>query len=235
MEFTTPIQQTPSRLTRETRRKLVFASATTQSLTEETAIRGLIPEMDQDDMTFEIQLVDGRKVKAQLGTQILEAVLEAFNGYKSGARVLVQGVGRFSRGGRLQSFESVEHVTLLDPLDVPARLDQLRVLKDGWLDGKGSAPGAAGLDWLSQTFSESFPDDLRLPFLYPVAEGGIQAEWSLPPYEITLEIDLISHQGDWHELDLETEAEKVKELQLGEPDGWQWLAERLRQLPGGST
>ncbi len=235
MEFTTPSQPAPARLTRETRRKLVFASATTLSLTEETAVRGLIPEADQDGMTFEIQLVDGRKVKAPLGTQTLEAVLEAFNGYKSGARVLVQGVGRFNRGERLQSFESVEHVTLLDPLDVPARLDQLRILKDGWLDGKGSAPSAAGLDWLSQAFSERFPDDLRLPFLYPVAEGGVQAEWSLPPYEITLEIDLIGHRGEWHELDLETEAEELKELQLGEPEGWRWLVDRLRQLPGGSA
>lgn len=232
IEFTTPLQQTPSRLTRETRRKLVFASATTVSLTEETAIRGLIPEVDQDDMTFEIQLVDGRKIKAPLGAQTLEAVLEAFNSYKNGARVLVQGVGNFNRGERLQSLASVEHVTPLDSLDVPARLDQLRLLRDGWLDGKGIAPRASGLDWLSQAFSAHFPDDLQLPYLYPVAEGGVQAEWSLPPYEITLEVNLVEHKGEWHELDLKTEAENLKELDLDEPDGWQWLAERLRRMPG---
>ncbi|MEP7011030.1 MAG: hypothetical protein ABJC13_11965 [Acidobacteriota bacterium] len=235
MEFTTPLQPAPARLTRETRRKLVFAPASTVSLTEETAIRGLIPEADQDDKTFEIQLVDGRKIKAPLEPQTLEAVLEAFIGYKNGSRVLVQGVGNFSRGANLQSFESVEHVTLLDPLDVPARLDQLRILKDGWLNGKGTAPSLGGLDWLSQAFSEHFPDDLRLPYLYPVAEGGVQAEWSLPPFEITLEIDLAGRKGEWHELELKTEAEEQRDLPLDKPDGWKWLADRLRRIPGGTA
>lgn len=126
-------------------------------------------------------------------------------------------------------------MTLLDPQDVPARLDELRLLKDGWLDGKGIAPSAAGLDWLSQTFSEHFPDDLRLPFLYPDAEGGVQAEWSLPPYEITLEIDLVGHRGIWHELNLVTEEEALQDLSLDEPEGWQWLAERLRTMPGAAV
>lgn len=235
MEFTAPSSTAPARLTRETRRKLVFASATARSLTEETALRGLIPEADQDDMTFEIQLADGRKIRAPLGTQYLEAVLEAFNGYKSGVRVLVDGIGRFNRSERLQGLDSVEHVTLLDPLDVSARLDELRLLKDGWLEGKGTAPSRSGLDWLAQAFSEHFPDDLRLPFLYPDEGGGVQAEWSLPPYEITLEIDLVGRRGEWHELNLGTEAEELKELPLDEPQGWQWLAERLRGMPSATA
>lgn len=235
IEFTTPTQETPARLTRETRRKLVLASTTVRELTEETTVRGAVPEADQDDMTFEVLLSDGHKVRAPMAMQHLDTILEAFTGYKSGSRVLLQGVGKFSRLERLLGFESVEHISILDPRDVPSRLDEFRRLRNGWLDGKGRAPTDDGLDWLAHAFEQHFPDDLPLPFLYPTAEGGIQAEWSLDPYEVTLEIDLDRHHGEWHFLSMLTGAPETRDLDLDDPNSWEWLAEQLRQVSGGAA
>ena len=40
-------------------------------------------------------------------------------------KVQIDGVGRFNRNERLQGIESVEHVTLLDPLDFQSQLEEL--------------------------------------------------------------------------------------------------------------
>lgn len=230
IEFDTPSHSTPVRLTKEIRRKLVLASSAVKELTEEISIRGVIPEADQDDMTFEIQLIDGRKVRAPMATQHLDTILEAFNGYKDGSRVHIQGVGKFNRNERLQGLESIEQITLLDPLDIPARLDELRSLQDGWLDGKGVAPSTAGLDWLANAFDSKYPEDLPLPFVYPTADGGVRAEWSMEPYELSLEIDLSKKTGAWHQLKMDTDEEDARSLNLETDEDWTWLADRVRKV-----
>lgn len=229
IEFTTPSCPTPARLTKETRRRLVLASSKVKELTEEAFVRGTVPEADQDDMTFEVQLSDSRKVGAPIAPQHLDVVLDAFNGYSEGTRVLLQGIGRFNRSERLLGFDSIGHISIIDALDIPARLDELRALKDGWLEGQGQAPLNEGLAWLSQTFGQRYPEDLPLPFLYPTAEGGIQAEWSLGPTEITLAIDIRTHVGEWHALNMEEDTEELREINLDEANAWQWLVEQIRE------
>ncbi len=235
IEFTAAGEKTVSRLTKETRRKLLLASSTVKELTEETSVRGLIPEADQDDMSFEIQLFDSRKIRSPMASQHQETILEAFNGYKKGQRVLLQGVGKFNRQNRLQGFESIEHVSILDALDIPARLDELRSLKDGWLDGDGKSPSAEGLDWLSDAFEQRYPEDLVLPHLYPTAQGGVQAEWSLPPFEVSLEIDLVSHTGQWHSLDVQNGIEEGVELDLNNDSSWIQIAKEVKAKAGGEA
>jgi len=232
IEFTTPVRNFPARLTKETRRTLVLASSKVTEFTEETTIHGTVPEADQDLMKFEILLCDGRKITAPLTAQHSDDILKAFNGYKAGIHVLIQGIGRFDRSSRLLSLDSIEHITILDPLDVPARLDEFRLLKDGWLDGEGTAPSLSGLDWLSQTFERNYPDDLPLPYVYPTIEGGVQAEWSLGRIEITLVFDLETHTGQWHELDTDNDTEDSRSLDLNRAQGWQWLVNRIRPIAG---
>lgn len=217
-----------ARLNKATRRRLVLASSQVQDLTEEVTLRGSIPEVDQGEMTFELQVINGPRVGTSIPTQHLETVMDAFNGYKQGTRVLLQGVGRYSRHDRLQSLEAVEHLSLLDTNDVPARLEELKALQDGWLDGKkGVAPSKSGLDWLANLFQLNYADELPLPYLYPTAEGGVQAEWSLGGAEITLEINLEKHLGEWHALEMTTEKEEIKNLRLDERPDWQWLATEI--------
>ncbi len=227
-------------LTPDVRKRLVKSSKV-EVWTEELTLRGRICEMDQARGSFHLELKDGTKLPAPTADQHLATVLEAFNEYRNGANVLLQGVIKKDRQDRMKSFESVEHISLLDPLDVTLRLEEIADLKDGWLDGKGIAPNPEKLHWLAKAFDNSFKADLPLPHLYPTPEGGIQAEWSLKDWEVTLEIDLTTHQAMYQAVRIagqETGQQpqgSVNEhaLALGEDEGWTRLNDALT-LAGGT-
>lgn len=233
LEIGSPDHQAPARLTKDVRRRLVLASPTVRELTEEIGIRGTVPEADQDGMTFEIQLIDGRKIKAPIESQHMDDILEAFNGYQNASRVLFQGVGRLNRSGQLVGFDSIEHLSPIDPLDIGGQLDELRLLKDGWLEGEGVPPAEAGLDWLQDAFDRHFPDEAPLPHLYPMETGGVQAEWSIGQKEITLELNLDTHSGEWHALDTETGKVGERTLNCDDSDDWEWLVDQIEVKAAG--
>lgn len=223
----------PASLTKTTRRTLLLASGHVQEVAEEVSLRGTIPEADQDTMSFTLQVINGPKIRATAGSQHLQTIIDAFNGYRTGTRVVLQGVARYNRFNRLQSIESVEHVSLLDPNDVAARLDEFRGLGPGWLDGKGVPPSSEGLNWLSRSFEANYPDHLPLPYLYPTAEGGVRVEWPFRAYDISMDVSLDSRRAEWHSLELDTDLEEHKELELDRMEDWRWVAGRLQELVEG--
>jgi len=162
----------------------------------------------------------------------LGAVLDAFRDYRQGAYVLIQGVAKKDRQDHLKSFETVEHVSPLDPLDVTLRLEELASLKDGWLDGKGRAPAPEKLRQLASLFDASFDADLSLPHLYPTPEAGIQAEWSFGDWEATLEINLDTQIGEYQALKLTDRQSHEHSLALNTVDGWKALNEALKSIGG---
>ncbi len=223
-----------ARLNPETRLRLMESSSL-KEIKNEVNARGTIPEADQDNMSFELQLPDGHKVKAPIASEHLQTILAAFNAYQSGARIAVQGIGRYRKGAdRLLGIDSVEHVTLLDPLDVPARLDELRMLRDGWLDGQGTAPSPAQLDWLSEWFSTSFPDELPLPLTFPTVEGGVRFEWAIGRVDASVDINLQGREGYWHSHDSAAADSNEAQVDLSTEAGWKSLAARVQQLCKGS-
>lgn len=126
-------------------------------------------------------------------------------------------------------------INILDPLDVPARLDEFRNMRDGWLDGEGIAPARAGLDWLTESFERWYPDNAPLPFTYPTPSGGVQFEWSAGRQEISIEVDLRTRQAAWHRLDMSTLSDDERELNLEEVASWQWISAqivRFSEQPG---
>lgn len=237
IEFVTPQQQlAPVRLTQETRRKLVLASSKvkeSEEIPESVALLGLIPEADQGRRTFKLQLLNGHTVTIPIPDPHIDTILEAFNGYRQDTRVLLKGIGKYDQQNRLIGVESFEHISLLYSLDIPTRLDEFRDLKDGWLEGEGVAPSPDGLDWLTETFDRYFPDDLPLPYLYPTPEGGVQAEWSLSANEISLEVDLVTRQGAWHRLDMNTNADDARTLNLDDFEAWTWVVVEIRKMVEG--
>jgi hypothetical protein len=114
--------------------------------------------------------------------------------------------------------------------DVSARLDELRGLKPGWLDRAGDVPSPAFLDWLEQRFESSYPDAVPLPYLYPTAEGGVQAEWSVGAHEISLEIAAATHQAEWQALNLENDRQDTRQLDLDDPASWAWIVGEIRMI-----
>jgi len=230
IEFNPSNESRPSRLNKQTRRKLILSSSKVTVLTDEVSLRGMIPEVDQAKMTFELQISSGQHIASPIVEQHFDTVVQAFNGYQQGIRVLVQGVGRFTRYDKLQCIETVRHISILPDNDIPTRLEELRKIKDGWLDGKGVEPSSDGLDWLAQCFESFYPEDGPLPYIFPTAEGGVQAEWSSGGHEISLEIDLESHSGEWHDLDMSSLKDDFKVLNLNESDTWLWISKYIQGL-----
>ena len=120
---------------------------------------------------------------------------------------------------------------LLDPLDVPSRLDEFREMSDGWLEGDGRAPDHAGLDWLSASFERHYPKDIPLPHSYPTPEGGVEMEWSFGSQSVILEIDLEKRLGDWLRFDKESDEEDNYTLALSDNgSGWERIAAEIRRM-----
>jgi hypothetical protein len=225
----------PARLTQETRHRLVMAS-TVKEYTGDVVLHGTITGMEAKEDWFHLEQLDGRKIQVPLSEPHFETILDAFNSYASGqkVRVRVYASGRFDRDRRLKGIESVEQVVVIDPLDVRARIDELKLLRPGWLDGKGLAPPHAALDWITTAFENNYPDDIRLPFLFPTPGGRILAEWSVVPWSLSLEIDPVTKLASWHALNLDTDVESEKELNLALADEWTWLADQIRSVGGAA-
>jgi hypothetical protein len=117
--------------------------------------------------------------------------------------------------------------SLVDALDIVSRFEELKGLKDGWLDGAGRAPSHEGLHWLAGVLQDRCPDSLPRPYAYPVPDGGIQLEWSIQRREISLEVEFESRSGEWHSLDLNTGEEEQRELNLTDDADWSWVITRL--------
>ena len=108
------------------------------------------------------------------------------------------------------------------------RIDELKLLKRGWLDSKGEALDPQKLDWFMDAFKSFFPDQTKLPYLFPTPEGNLLAEWSLDTNSVSLEIDLNNRSAEWHVLNLVTNEEETKQFDLNVPDSWKTIADNLR-------
>lgn len=224
-----PHADRPVALTPEVRKQLIRA-AKVEVWTEELALRAKIYEADQVHDSFEFELSDGTRAKAPLDDKYRDAVLDAMRGYHDNVFVLMQGVAQRDRSDRLKGFESIEHITPLDPLDVTLRLEQIAALKDGWLDGQGHAPARDKLEWLADAFDSNFDADLPLPYLYPTPEGGVQAEWTVNDWAVTFEIDVNGQQGVYQALNLKDQTCTELQISLADSNGWSQLNQALKQL-----
>ncbi|WP_263358577.1 hypothetical protein [Acidicapsa ligni] len=211
-------------------RKQLIRAAKVETWTEEAALRAKIYEVNLAQDSFEFELSDGSRAKAPMDDKYRDTVLEALKAYHSEAFFLIQGVVQRDHLDKVKGFESIEHVTALDPLDTTLRLEQIAQLKDGWLDGKGVAPTKGKLNWLGAAFDAGFSPDLPLPYLYPTVEGGIQAEWSLHDWSVTLEINLETQIGEYQTLNLKDQTSTDLQFHFGEPGGWEQLNQALKQI-----
>ena len=221
-------------LTSQIRESLLRASEA-EEWTEEKLLKGRVFAADVADGHFVLKLKDGTKLKAPLEQQHRAAVLTAMDLYEKSRVVAVKGVLRIDRNGIAKGIDSVEHVTILDALDIETRLEELAALNEGWLNGKGVALNKAGLQVLSESFDENFNSDLPLPYLYPTPEGRILAEWTLDAWSISLEIALPNQTAQYEALNLRSEESIDLQLNLGDVSGWTALNRALADLSSPTT
>jgi hypothetical protein len=212
-----PNTQAPARLNKAVRRRLVLASRN-ETLTEEVTLRGSIPEVDQGKMTFELQIISGPKVPVKMDMQHLDTVLKATTGFRENIRVSVSGIATYDRYQRLKSVEALEQISLIENNDPLSRLDELRALENGWLDGKGLVPSLAEFEWMERFITLHITAAMPSPFLFLTAEGGFQAEWMNGDTEISLEVFPHSKTGELHAYNHTSEIENFLNLDLSEQD-----------------
>ncbi len=222
----------PARLTKAVRRKLLLSSPKVEELTGEIELRGKVLKIDQGSKTFHIRRADESEVLGPITDEHYDNIMDATRGYKQGVRFMIQGVGKFNRQGRLLRIDSIEHTDVLDPLDIPARFEELRQIRDGWLDGLGYAPLADGLNWLEAAIRESYPGGVPLPRIYPAPEGTVLFEWSKDSVLASLEVDLCEKSAYWHVLDTATGDDRDETLHLYEREGWEAVARNVAQVYG---
>lgn len=228
IEFSVPTLQTPVRLTSEVRSRLV--EVVSQAISMQAAnLRGVIHKIDQKNESFTMRPIYGSQISGPLLETYREKLLAAFNGYRTNTRIQIQCMVR-NKSGQPAQIQSITNVRLLDQLDVPAQLDEMRSMKDGWLDGHGLAPAHNELDWLSTVFDHYYPNDAVLPYVCPTPEGGINMEWSVGQREIGLEINLKKHSGEWSWDDIDTGSRGERDLDLDKQESWEWIANQIRSM-----
>ena len=112
---------------------------------------------------------------------------------------------------------------------IESRLNELRKLEDGWLDGDGYAPAEEGLDWLASVLKKHYSSNLPNLYLYPTEEGGVQIEWHSPGMDMSIAIDFESYAAIWSELDTRCDSDHYDErpFDCSDENDWRWLFDRL--------
>ena len=226
---------TPVRFTKEVRRKLLLSAPGVEEVTEEIQLRGLVWRTDQKERVFVIKLADGTEVSGPMAGDHYDNIIEATKDYRKGAKIFLQGIGTRNRQGKLIRIDSIENSSVLEPLDIHARLEELRLLKQGWLDGEGEPFDPAGMDWVESSVRDYYTPGTPLPSIFPSPDGQLVFQWRTANASATLEIDLGGRTGYWHVLNLKTKADSDEDLDLGAAAGWNRLVERLAGIGEGNA
>ena len=227
MVFSIPTLQTPARLTREVHRLLaeMIAQATP---TRVATIRGRIHKIDKKE-TFTMQQIHGPRISGSLPEIHRKTFFNAFNGYETG--VVIQIECEIADGsGQPTQIQSISEVRQLERFDVPAQLDEMRGIRDGWLDGHGTAPAPKCLDWLSETFNRYYPHSVAHPYVCPTAEGEINMEWSVGQREIGLVTNIEKHHGEWSWDDVVAGDSDERFLGPDKHDSWEWMISQIQSM-----
>ena len=132
----------------------------------------------------------------------------------------------FEQFKTIQIFSATPSTLQTSP-NIAARLDEFRDMRNGWLEGEGSAPSHAELDWLAGTFTRHFPDETPLPYIYPTVDGGIRMEWPQDDNTLILEVDIEAHKGEWLRFSRSSEDCMEHTLDLDNPGDWSWLSSEI--------
>lgn len=224
--FDIPGQANPVEFDLKARKRLVLSTA--HEYTAERELRGWVVAQNQEARTFTLKLVNEEHLTGIYPPELEANIYEALGGYKALKKAKVNGVVVFDQNDCPKKFESAHAVDLLDPHDLLARLDDLSLLKDGWLEGQGAAPDPQLIRWLADLWPIEFPSDLEDPYAYPTPSGGVQLEWTLGKWDLSANLDLVTKSAALASFNLESEEERTAEVDLQNPQGWSDFANFVR-------
>jgi hypothetical protein len=213
---------------RRVRKTLVLKSAT--EYRSEESVRGAMSELNLENRTFILKLIGGERVTGYFSEELRNAAHDALGAYGE-SLVMVEGAVVRDQSDNRKRIEQVTRIEPLDPLDVPARLEALSLLREGWMDGDGVKPEEVGLAWFAKAWVEHCPENVPLPYVYPTITGGIQLEWSFSVCAVSVEIDLVKYAAELL-ASRTTDGEILEEIamNLSLPNDWKRLTERVIYL-----
>ncbi|MFN3589619.1 MAG: hypothetical protein ACK4UP_09560 [Spirosomataceae bacterium] len=221
-------------LDKESRKRLVLAASTSKEYNGPYELRGIITALDKDRKTFEIQPVNSPKIKSEYPPHFLDILQSTFNEMESGKKVLIKGVGAFNVSDRLTKLGEIQDVIGLDYLDVPARLEELTQLPQGWFDGiQGELIPKVAAKWLGEKFDEYYDsENLPLPATFPTPDGNIQFEWSINSNEVAISVNLTSKLADFYAFHTHNQTEIAENLDLSTDQAWLRLNQLMKEIHG---
>lgn len=217
--------------TRETAARLRSTKSTDKVVSKDIEICGYIPEFNQENNTFRLQSRDGKNFKTSVSSELLGIALEIFNGYRRGLEAQFRGVGTIESDGTIIDIEKINHLLVINnPSNINHQFERIRKLRDGWLDGEGKAPSCDGVDWIESILRRYIPINFPPIYLFPTDTGGILIEWSVASSEASIEVNLESRTGIWHELDVQSDEDFERTLHLDRAKDWQQLIQHVDSL-----
>ncbi|MBI4863222.1 MAG: hypothetical protein HY815_23585 [Candidatus Riflebacteria bacterium] len=204
------------------RKQLVLLTRTDYRAEVELVGRAVAIGTDKSD--FRIELDSGRVVTCPLDARSEREITAAIQD-RTRLRVRVEGTGRFDRADTLGRVEQIDELETIDTLE--ERLRELSALPDGWLDGGGTRISPQNVEKAREILDQLLGGGVNpMPHLYPRPDGGIQAEWSFPPWEVTLALDFAVQKVVLEASDVSSDEEHEEELLFQD----QALIEKLRSF-----
>ena len=217
--------------TKEIAARIRNTSASDADVSADIETCGYISEFNQENNTFRLRLRDGTKFNPSISAELLDTALDVFNGYRRGLQAHFRGTGLKNSAGRIVEVNRITHLHIMDnPLNISDQLDDIRKLNNGWLDGEGTAPSRDGINWIESKLRMYIPSNFPPLYLYPTEAGGILIEWSIESNESSIEVDLESHIGIWHELNVQSGEDDEREFNLDQAANWQWVIDHVDRL-----
>lgn len=216
-------------LSSDIRKKIVLASPQIHEVISSFDIRCTISELNKAKNTFEISY-QGRTIKAEIQPEHRAQIWKAFEGYENNQKVQISGSGKFDKSDTLMSVLHVDHISLVDSLDVSARLEDLAKLSDGWLNGEGKSISPEGLAWIENSLNNNLDPALPLPYLFPTLDGDILAEWKNDECDISIEFELMRKTAYIHVLKKGASPALEKFVALPSDDAWKAINGLLTSL-----
>lgn len=186
IEFRSPQESSGPRYTQQTRKTLLAGQMNYQ---RDTTVLGWVTEVDAELMRFQLRRVNAPAISARIDAVTFDEVKSALAPTGEGPQVSVSGVGVFDRHDVLVRFDSVHELTFEDAADALSDAVTAAVVDEGWFDGDGSATDPEVVRRAQALLAAIVASGAPQPRVFPVPDGGVQAEWTVGDREISVAVE----------------------------------------------
>lgn len=216
IEWTPAEAERKSVLTPQKRKRLALAHQETYEANIQLV--GKVESLDRERQKCRLRTPDGQSLTFSYSKQFFPALSDGLR--QTAAFAFLEGVGEYDVRDQLQTLSEIETLEIILHYPLVDALDKLLQLKDGWLDGAGTAPGTADVESLSEQLIKQFPSDLDYPEIGASDDGNVILEWIRPKLRAELEVNFEERQLEFYSTDLESDDFVEERLSFDESDAW---------------